>query len=144
MELGGKGFVINRDTLTSFQLVLFGECPYPIVGGPLPPFLYWQVKTLKATIDILGDKVSDLEKDIAEIKSESRRFGTGQCFEISKEVKVLLKKAIIAKRKTSGKKVLNCEFCDYTCMKSITLKKHMGNNHKNSEGDDDNGCPSED
>ena len=59
-------------------------------------------------------------------------------------MKVQLKKAIIPKKKTSGKKILNCESCDFTCTKNITLKKHMANNHQNSKGDDDNGCPSED
>ena len=59
-------------------------------------------------------------------------------------MKVQLNKAIIAIMKPSRKKILNCEFCDYTYMKNITFKQHMANNHQNNRGDDDYGCPSED
>ena len=80
-----------------------------------------EVKTLKAIIAVLGDKVSDLKKDIVAIKSESRkRYGveggpqenikskeseagtTENLVKVNvsksvKKIKVQLKKAIIAK-----------------------------------------------
>ena len=122
--------------------------------------LIQEVKSLKATIVILVDKVSDLEKGIFTVKSESRKMSLnessveGEPEEITnskeseagisedskkvkvslsvKKMKVKLKKAI-TKKNTSGKKIMDCDFCDYSCKKQLTLKKHMTNNHKDND-----------
>jgi hypothetical protein len=113
--------------------------------------LIHDVKLLKATIVILGDKVSDLENEIITIKSESGQDSksksvgeTGlqekyKCKEsesgeelvqakVSKSVKKLkaqLNKAISVKKSKSGKKVISCDLCEYKYKKIITLTNHQ-------------------
>ena len=128
---------------------------------------------LKATIVILGDKISDLENAIDTIKSESRNNSinesvietehqeknkrrkkeseAGESAELVhakisksiKKIKAQLNKAISLKKSTSGKRIMSCELCDYKCKKTVTLKKHMPINHKDHKDNDNSKCPSD-
>ena len=61
-----------------------------------------------------------------------------------KKIKIKLKRAINVKNNKYLKKIISCDLCDYSCKKSLTLKKYMAIKHQDHKDDGNDEWLSED